>query len=138
MLNLGGDGMADSNNALGSSSDEAKNNSKLDVTLIDAFRIKELNLLIISYIFRETHDSFIRQTFELNPVGTYSLQTLNEERLQQENFCIGAVIGILSAGIIGDLWLRGKHFLQILMVNCVLLCLDIFLFSTSRVVDDSF
>jgi hypothetical protein len=39
--------------------------TKLDVTLIDAFRIKELNLLIISYIFRESHDSFIRQTFSL-------------------------------------------------------------------------
>ena len=48
------------------------------------------------------------------------------------NYCIGAVIGIVSAGIIGDLLLRSKHFLQILCINCVLLCLDIFLFSTTR------
>ena len=63
ILNLGGDENMASNNAIGNSSEGDKINSKLDVTLIDAFRIRELNLLIISYIFRETHDAFIKQTF---------------------------------------------------------------------------
>lgn len=35
---------------------------KLDVTLIDAFRIRDLNLLIFSYVFREAHDAFLKQT----------------------------------------------------------------------------
>jgi hypothetical protein len=45
--------------------------TKLDVTLIDAFRIKELNLLILSYIFRETHDAFIKQSNELAMPDSY-------------------------------------------------------------------
>lgn len=31
---------------------DINDNNKIDVTLIDAFRIKELNLLIFSYLFR--------------------------------------------------------------------------------------
>jgi hypothetical protein len=54
----------DSGNAIEGSNTE-KVSTKLDVTLIDAFRIRELNLLIFSYIFRETHDAFIKQTFSL-------------------------------------------------------------------------
>lgn len=53
----------DSNVAIEASASENKQNQKLDVTLIDAFRIKEINLLIISYIIREAHDAFIKQTF---------------------------------------------------------------------------
>ena len=32
---------------------------KMDVTLIDAFKIKEINLLIASYIFAMCHNLFI-------------------------------------------------------------------------------
>ena len=58
-----------SNAAIEGSGTSEKQSNKLDVTLIDAFRIKELNLLIISYIFRETHDSFIKQSFTIAPDG---------------------------------------------------------------------
>jgi hypothetical protein len=57
--------VGDSNAPIDSSSGADKVPTKLDVTLIDAFRIKEVNLLIVSYIFRETHDAFIRQAFSL-------------------------------------------------------------------------
>jgi len=57
----------DSNAALEGSEGSGKQSQKLDVTLIDAFRIKEINLLIISYIIRESHDVFIKQTFNLYP-----------------------------------------------------------------------
>jgi hypothetical protein len=58
-----------SNAAIEGSGASEKQSNKLDVTLIDAFRIKELNLLIISYIFRETHDSFIKQSFTIAPIS---------------------------------------------------------------------
>lgn len=109
----------DSGNAIEGSNTE-KQSTKLDVTLIDAFRIKELNLLIFSYILRETHDAFIKQTFDLDSPASY-----DEAREQQLYYSIGAVVGIVSAGIIGDLFLRNKHFLQILLANILLLFLDI-------------
>ena len=43
-------------------------------------------------------------------------------------YSIGAIIGILIAGVVGDFFMRNKHFLQILVINCILLGLDIFLF----------
>lgn len=53
-------------------SNTEKVSTKLDVTLIDAFRIRELNLLIFSYIIRETHDAFIKQTFSLAYPDNYA------------------------------------------------------------------
>ena len=49
-------------------------------------------------------------------------------RLEQLNYSIGAAVGIVTAGIIGDLFLHNLHFLQILLANILLLGLDIFLF----------
>ncbi len=112
----------DSNNAIEGQSTE-KVSTKLDVTLIDAFRIKELNLLILSYIFRETHDAFIKQSNELAMPDSYE-----NARIQQLNYSIGAAVGIVTAGIVGDLFLHNLHFLQILLANILLLGLDIFLF----------
>lgn len=109
----------DSGNAIEGSNTE-KQNTKLDVTLIDAFRIRELNLLIFSYIFRETHDAFIKQSFELPQPTTY-----DQAVLLQKFYSIGAAVGIVSAGVVGDLFLREKHFLQILLANILLLVLDI-------------
>jgi hypothetical protein len=44
------------------------------------------------------------------------------------NYSIGAAVGIVTAGIAGDLFLHNLHFLQILLANILLLGLDIFLF----------
>jgi hypothetical protein len=92
---------------------------KLDVTLIDAFRIKELNLLIFSYIFRQAHNTFIRQN-DAYMAATESLQI---------NYAAGAVIGVILAGIIADLFLQNKRFLTILFLNMVLLFWDFYLIS---------
>ena len=96
---------------------------KLDVTLIDAFRIRDLNLLILSYVFREAHDAFLKQTdSRLIP------DTSEEARLTQESYSIGAVVGICFAGVIADLFLKKKRFLIILVLNTILLCWDFYLF----------
>jgi hypothetical protein len=42
-------------------------------------------------------------------------------RLEQLNYSIGAAVGIVTAGIIGDLFLHNLHFLQILLANILLL-----------------
>lgn len=52
--------------------------------------------------------------------------------MEQRNYAIGAIVGIISAGLIGDFFLRTKYFLQIFNINFILLCLDIFMFSTSQ------
>jgi hypothetical protein len=115
--------MTTSNGALeGSNSATEKQSNKMDVTLIDAFRIKELNLLIISYILREAHDAFVKQCF------LPEAQNIADANMQSRNYAIGAIVGIVSAGLIGDFFLRTKYFLQIFNINVVLLGLDVFLF----------
>ena len=37
---------------------------KMDVTLIDAFKIKEINLLIASYVFAMSHNLYILKSSE--------------------------------------------------------------------------
>ena len=99
-------GEIDQSNAPEPSAATEKTSAKLDVTLIDAFRIKELNLLIISYILRETHDAFIRQNFSLADPNC-----LEADRMQEEWYSMGAILGIIFTGIVGDIFLRNKHFL---------------------------
>ena len=74
---------------------EIANGNKLDVTLIDALRIKELNLLIVSYLFRQAHNQFIRQ----NPLYTANIT------LKSEYYYMGAIIGVMLTGIAADRWL---------------------------------
>jgi hypothetical protein len=40
------------------------------------------------------------------------------------------------AGVLGDYFMRNKHFLQILFINCILLGLDIFLFFNPQSLND--
>jgi len=92
-------------------------NQKLDVTLIDAFRIRDLNLLIFSYILRQTHNTFIKQN-ELYVGGAFP----------DVDFAIGAIVGIILTGILADLVLQNKRFLSIFLLNVVLFFWDIYLF----------
>ena len=49
----------DNQNELGKST---RSGSRIDVTLVDAFKIKDLNLLIVSYLIRECHNWLIQLT----------------------------------------------------------------------------
>ena len=46
---------------MGQGIQDVGSDNKLDVTLVDALRIKELSLLIVSYLFRQTHNTFIKE-----------------------------------------------------------------------------
>lgn len=92
--------------------------NKLDVTLVDALRIKELNLLILSYLFRQTHNTFIKENVFYGATdaieGTY--------------YYVGAIVGVLLTGIVSDIWLLKKRFLMVFLLNTLLLVWDIYIF----------
>ena len=87
------------------------------MTLIDAFRIADLNLLIFSYLFREAHNYFILHSE--NYVGT--------ENISHENYCWGSFVGVLLTGLFLDLIMKNRRFLAIWILNTVLFCFDIYI-----------
>lgn len=95
--------------------------NKLDVTLVDALRIRELTFLIVSYLFRQTHNTFIKQS-------NYYVAESNVEGILY--FC-GAIVGVLVTGLVSDRWLLRKRFLMIFIINAMLLGFDIFIFATA-------
>jgi sugar phosphate permease len=86
--------------------------------LVDALRIKELNLLILSYLFRQAHNTFIRENSFY--VATDSIMGIY--------YYSGAIGGVILTGIASDLWLTNKRFLMIFLLNSLLLVWDIYLF----------
>ena len=93
--------------------------TKLDVTLVDALRIRELTLLILSYLFRQTHNTFIKEN------SFYGAKNCVEGIY----YYIGAIVGVLLTGLVSDRWLLRKRFLMIFIINAMLLGFDIFLFA---------
>jgi len=98
------------------------NRNKLDVTLIDAFRIKELNLLIVSYLFRQTHNSFIKGNSDY----------AGADKIDDVYYSIGAIVGLISTGIFVDTVIKNKNFLTIFILNIVLFLWDIYLFIEAK------
>jgi uncharacterized membrane protein YczE len=87
------------------------------VTLIDAFRIPDLNLLIFSYLFREAHNYFILHCE--NYVGT--------KTISHENYCLGSFVGVLLTGLFLDLVMKNRRFLAIWILNVILFCFDLYI-----------
>lgn len=80
--------------SLGSSGQEQQTNkNQCDVTLIDAFVIKELNLLILSYLFRQSHNEFIIDSSEF-------YQAINN--ISDMYYGIGGCIGLVATGLCAD------------------------------------
>jgi len=99
--------------------DEVIDPSKmLEVTLIDCLRVKEIGLLISSFLIRETHDKFI----------LVNTKFMAHESLDEVWYQFGAVVGVLLTGIISDLVLRDKRFLLLFIMNINLFAYDIYLF----------
>jgi hypothetical protein len=92
------------------------------VTLIDAFRIKELNLLIVSYLFRQTHNSYI--------IGNPDYASA--DKIDDVYYSIGAIVGVISTGIFVDTVIKDKNFLTIFILNIVLFFWDIYLFIEAK------
>jgi sugar phosphate permease len=90
----------------------------LEVTLMDPFEIKELCLLMISFLIRETHNSFNSQSTKYD----------NTDIVHEVYFEVGAIVGLLMTGLIADFALKNKRFLMVFFMNCLLLLWDIYLF----------
>ena len=92
--------------------------TKMDVTLIDAFKIKEINLLIASYVFSMCHNLQILQS------RLYSGIVLDDFWFQ-----IGSIGGVFISGVLVDLVFKKRLFLTILMLNIPIFGFDIYLFT---------
>ena len=97
----------------------------MDVTLIDAFKIKEINLLISSYVFAMCHNLYI-------------LKSPNYTGLQYDNrmFNFGSIVGIICSGALVDLVFKKQRFLTILMLNVFIVGIDLYLYSQDFSEDD--
>jgi len=80
--------------------------------------------LILSYIFREAHDEYL--SVDNSFLGRYNVQDQFFEY-----YSLGAIIGIITIGVLSDLVFKQKRFLTILIINLFLLIFDIVLFSVS-------
>jgi len=97
------------------------------VTLIDAFRIKELNLLIFSYLFRQAHNSFILH------VDSY----IGGANVSQTDYLWGSFIGVILTGIFLDLVMQNRRFLAVFILNIIMFGWDIYLFVIAKNAGDS-
>lgn len=88
------------------------------MTLVDALRIRELILLIVSYLLRQTHNTFISENHFYG--ATDSVEGIY--------YYSGAIVGVLLTGVASDIWLPKKRFLMIFILNSFLLFWDIYLF----------
>ena len=91
--------------------------------MIDAFKIKELNLLILSFLFRQTHNSYIKNNKAYTGTGSAAINEVY--------FSVGAIAGVIITGILADAVLKNKNFLTVFILNFVLFCWDIYLFCTA-------
>ena len=90
----------------------------MDVTLIDAFKIKEINLLISSYVFAMCHNLYILKS----PIYTSAF-------FDSRWFNFGSIIGIICSGALVDLVFKKQRFLTILMLNVFIVAIDLYLYS---------
>ena len=88
------------------------------MTLVDALRIKELNLMILSYLFRQTHNNFIKENKFYGAT----------QAIEGTWYYTGAIVGVLLTGVLSDLYLLKKRFLLIFLLNSLLLIWDIYIF----------
>jgi len=90
---------------------------KMDVTLIDAFKIKEINLLIASYVFAMSHNLYILKSDQYTGL-----------QIDQISFNFGAIFGVLCSGVLVDLVFKKRCFLTILMLNAFITIFDFFMY----------
>lgn len=93
---------------------------RLDVTFLDAFLITELNVLIVSYLLRQVHNSLVIMT------PYYGVM----DRFSSTYFYLGAVCGIAILAPLYDKWLSDKAHVVLCFVNFCLIFLDILVIST--------
>ncbi len=100
--------------------DPSKN---LEVTVLDALRVREIVLLILSFLLRETHNMYI--LVDSNYIA--------DDSVNKFWFQIGAIIGLILTGVLADLVLTKKRFVLLFGLNTLFLIWDIYLFHYVRI-----
>ena len=93
----------------------------LEVTLLDALRVKEINLLIVSFLLREMHNKYIL----IDPSLT------KNDLITPFYYQIGAILGLMITGFISDMVLKQRRFLLLFILNLCLFVYDIYLFANN-------
>lgn len=70
-------------------------------------------------MFRQTHNSFIKDIIYYE----------GADKVDECYYSLGAILGVITTGILCDLVLKKKNFLTICILNIVLFMWDIFLFA---------
>ena len=65
----------------------------LEVTILDALRVKEITFLITSFLIRETHNKYIF----INPNFTA------DDQINNQYYQLGSVVGLMATGVLSDL-----------------------------------
>ena len=91
---------------------------KMDVTLIDAFKIKEINLLIASYLFAMCHNVYILKSSQYSGI-----------ELDVIMINAGSIAGVICSGILVDIIYKKRHFLTIALLNVIIFAFDIYLYT---------
>jgi sugar phosphate permease len=89
----------------------------LEVTLLDALRVREIALLIASYLIREVHNKYL--------IVNYNHYIKNFSDVYYQ---VGAIVGLMLTGVLSDFVLRNKRFSLLVLLNCALLAFDFYLF----------
>jgi len=101
---------------------------KMDVTLIDAFKIKEINLLITSYVFTMCHNLQILQSTQYTGIT-----------LELVWFSAGSIVGTTISGILVDLVFKKRLFLAVLILDILIFGFDLYMYTqdfSSRSISD--
>lgn len=100
----------------------SRDKKRREITMVDAFAISELNMLMVSYLVRQTHDSFIRE------ISFYDADKLFDAGW----YYAGGMIGMILTGPFLDKVMGGKKPYTVLVsFNFVLVFLDIYIFATA-------
>ena len=90
------------------------------MTLIDAYKIRDINLLVASYLFYSSHFVFILKVDEKRTQLSYDKLWV----------ALGGIVGVIITGLLVDLVFKRKRFLLILILNAVVILLDFFRFAS--------
>ena len=94
---------------------------KMDVTPIDAFKIKEINLLIASYVFAMCHNMFVLKS-----------QQYTGQNLSEDWYTFGSIVGVVLSGVIVDVIFKKQRFLTILILNSAITIFDVYLYTQTN------
>jgi hypothetical protein len=90
--------------------------------VLNALVITELRSLIASFLFRQTHNTLVQLSPHYRYSQIYDIQVYH----------LGGIISMIIVGFLYDKWLYNKPHCMLIVLNCGVLVLDIYLFATCQ------